>query len=78
MKKNALKINLSLFLFIFILCGVFPLLTKAETSILSSTDIPQNFAQEIFPLQKTKIELHDQKITLDWSEKTTSVSSSYH
>ncbi len=78
MKKNALKINLSLFLFIFILCGVFPLLTKAETSILSSTDIPQNFAQEIFPLQKTKIELHDQKITLDWSEKTTTVSSSYH
>ncbi|MDD2433287.1 MAG: hypothetical protein PHX01_06315 [Clostridia bacterium] len=75
MKKNMLLI---LFIFFFVLTGILPHPTKAITSSLAGTDIPQNFAPEIFPLHKTKIELHDQKITLDWSEKTTTVNGIYH
>ncbi|MDD4666289.1 MAG: hypothetical protein PHC81_07125, partial [Clostridia bacterium] len=80
MKKIISKIKglLVLLLLLFIVCGTFPLPVKATTPSLPGTDSAPNLPQEIFPLHKTKIELHEQKITLNWSEKTTMVSGAYH
>lgn len=38
---------------------------------------PEIFPHDIFPLAKTKIALQQQKITLDWSEKSTNVQGVY-
>jgi len=69
-KKRFLRI-LILFMFLLIVQPLIP-------CSLSATDITGVIPQDIFPLNQTKIELREQKITNDWSEKTTLVEGFYH
>jgi len=59
-------------------------ITKNTTAGIENTaasikeiNFSESSPQDIFPLSKTKIELRKQNITLDWSEKTTTVLGAY-
>ena len=73
------KYLLLLLLFLLITGGALPVpvlgTVPAQTAEINTIE---NTPPDIFPLGKTKIKLMDQKITLDWYEKTTIVKGSYH
>lgn len=52
-------------------------ITQNLVTLPVEISFPEIFPQDIFPLAKTKIAIERQKITLDWSEKSTNVQGVY-
>ena len=46
-------------------------------TVPAESRFPEVFPQAIFPLAKTSLELHEERITLDWSELSTTVQGAY-
>lgn len=81
-KKKLIWVS-RLLLFLLVITVSLPLpviATTAPPSLINTEmkDPLKNLPQDIFPLDNTKIELREQKITIDWSEKNTIVKGSYH